>query len=65
MYFSETVRETEEYSCSEEEKEERKKSPEKKTLKPIGQTVEKKPVATAKTKPATKQGNIMSFFKKK
>lgn len=58
--FSGTVRETEEYSCSEEEE-------------PVASKVEPAPdtklkaadSSTVKSKAPTKQGSIMSFFGKK
>lgn len=66
-FISETVRETEEYSCSEEEAvvvEEKVQAT--KGTKGSPMSTETKPtVSTLKTKAATKQGSIMSFFGKK
>lgn len=66
MFFLVTSKVEEEYSCSDEEP-----VPEKKSINTNGKSaaISKKSVESPKpkpsAKPATKQGNIMSFFTKK
>lgn len=67
-FIPETVRETEEYSCSEEEAvvvEEKVQATKGTKGSPVSSAETKPTVSTLKTKAATKQGSIMSFFGKK